>query len=97
MDESKSEIIIVGKSSTKESKSEIIQKSININKEEDSVDETDHEEPVTEKIVINEPRYFNLFECARDLKQIHCYFIHCENHWFVAVGLHIPRCAGMVW
>ena len=40
MDESKSEIIIVGKISTKESKSEIIQKSININKVKYAIDET---------------------------------------------------------
>ena len=53
-DGSKSEIIIVDESYTEESESEIVHKSISINKEKDVIDKTEDEEPlVTDNLVIN--------------------------------------------
>ena len=60
--ESKSESVIVNESYTEESKLESVQKSINKNEEKDEIDETLHKEPLlTNNLVINDPRYFNLF------------------------------------
>ena len=42
MDENTSEIIIINESSTEESKSESVDKSINTNKEKDAIDETEY-------------------------------------------------------
>ena len=51
-----------------ESESENVHKSINTNKEKDAIDETEHGEPlVKDNPVINEPRYFNLFKCSKNL------------------------------
>ena len=63
--ERESESVIVDEISTEEIESEIIHKSINTNKETYAIDKTEHEEPsVKYDSVINEPRYFNLFECG---------------------------------
>ena len=44
-----------------------IHKSINTNKVKDATDETDYEEPsVIDNPVINEPSYFNPFECGKN-------------------------------
>ena len=51
-----------------ESKSESVHKSINTNKEKYAIDETENKNPsVTHNPVINELRYFNLFECGKNL------------------------------
>ena len=66
MDESESENVIVDKSSTEESESESVQKIITTNKEKNTIDETQDEEPsVRDNSVINELRYFNLLECGK--------------------------------
>ena len=58
MDEGKSEISISDESSTEESESESVHKSIDTDKERYEIYETDHEEPlVTYNPVINEPRH----------------------------------------
>ena len=60
-DEGESESVIVNESSTEDSKSEIVHKSINTNKEKYAIDETEDEEPlVTDNPVINELSYSNL-------------------------------------
>ena len=42
--------------------------SINTNKEKDSINETEHEEPlVTNNPVIKEPRYYKPFECGKNI------------------------------
>ena len=68
MDKSESESVIVNENYMVESESESVHKSINTNKEKDAIDETDHEEPsVTDNPFINEPIYFNLFECVKNI------------------------------
>ena len=58
-----SESVIFNEISTEENESESVHKSINRNKEKYSIDETEYEKPLlTDNPVINEPRYFNLFE-----------------------------------
>ena len=48
-----------------------VHESINTNREKDAIDETEDEESlVTYNPVINETRYFNLFECAKNLLKI---------------------------
>ena len=60
--------VIFNESSIDESESEIFHKSINTNKEKDTIYETEDEETlVTDNPVINEPRYFNIFECGKNL------------------------------
>ena len=67
-DERESEGFIADESSTEESESERIHKSINRNKEKYAINETEHEKPsVTENPVINETRFFNLFEWGKNL------------------------------
>ena len=67
-DESEPESIIVDESSTEDSESESVHKSINKNKEKYAIDETEYEESsVTDNPVINEPRYFNLFKCGKNI------------------------------
>ena len=67
-EEGESESVIVDEISTEDRELGIVQKSINTNKEKYAIDETDHEEPsVTDNPVINEPRYFNLFWCGKNL------------------------------
>ena len=64
-DKSESEIGIFDESSTEESKSKRVHKSINKNKEKYVIDEKKDEEPsVIDNPVINEPIYFNLFGCG---------------------------------
>ena len=64
---SESKSVIVHEISTEESKSESIHKSINTNKKKGAIDETEDEEPlVTDNPVINDPSYFNLFECGKN-------------------------------
>ena len=47
---------------------ERVHKRINTNKEKDTIDETEHEEPlVTDNPVINDTRYFNLFKCGKNI------------------------------
>ena len=59
---------MIDESSKEESESESVHKSINKNKEKDTFDETEHEEPlVTDNPVINDLRYFNLFECGKNI------------------------------
>ena len=54
--------------SREESKSEIIHERINTNKEKYVIDKTEHGEPlVTDNPVINDPRYFHLFECGKNI------------------------------
>ena len=49
-------------------KPESVHKITNKNKEKDAIYEIDDEEPfVTDNPVINEQRYFNLFECGKKL------------------------------
>ena len=68
MDKSESERVVVNEIFTEESESEIIHKNINTNKEKDAIDETEDEEPlVTDNPVIEEPSYFNLFECGKKI------------------------------
>ena len=67
MGKSESVSVIVHESSTDESESESVHKSINENKEQYAIDETENEEPsVTHNPVINEPSCFNLFECGKN-------------------------------
>ena len=48
--------------------SENFHKSINTNKEKDTIDDTEHEETlVTYNTVVKEPIYYNLFECDKNL------------------------------
>ena len=48
--------------------SENVHKSINTNKEKDTIDETEHEERLfTYNTVVKDPRYYNLFECSKNL------------------------------
>ena len=64
--ESESESLIVDGSSTDESESESVHKSINTEKEKDEIDETEDEEPPeTDNPVINDTIYFNLFEWSK--------------------------------
>ena len=66
-DKSRPEIVITNESSMEESESESFHKSINKNKEKYSIDETSDKEPsVIDNPFINEPRYFNLFECGKN-------------------------------
>ena len=47
---------------------ESVQKSINTNKEKDSIDEAEDEEPlITYNPVINESCYYKIFKCAKNL------------------------------
>ena len=63
-----SEIVIVNEVDTEERESKSIHKSINTNKGKYVIDESDHEEhPVTDNQVINDPSYFNLFECSTNI------------------------------
>ena len=65
-DEGESESIIVDGSSTNNIESESVHKSINEGKY--AIDENDHEEPpVTDNPVLNEPRYFNLLKCGKNV------------------------------
>ena len=65
-DEVKSESVIVDESSTEESESESVHKSIN--KEKYAIDESDHEEPlVTDNPVVKDPRYFKLLKCGNNI------------------------------
>ena len=67
MDKSKSESVIINENSTEENESESAHKSINKNKEKDSIDKTEDEETlVTDIPIINEPSYVNLFECGKN-------------------------------
>ena len=67
-DERKSESLIADEISTEKNDSESVHKSINTNKEKYAIYETEHEEPlVTDNLFINEPRYFNLFKCGKNL------------------------------
>ena len=67
-DEIESESVIVDESSTEESESESVHKSTNTNKEKYVFDKTEDEEPlVTNNPAINQPSYFNLFECGKNL------------------------------
>ena len=66
-DKIRSEIVIVNESSTQERKSKTIHKSINKNKVKYAIDEILYEEPlVTDNPFINEPSYFDLFECGKN-------------------------------
>ena len=68
IDGSEYESVTVDGSSLEESESENVQKSINRNKEKYAIDETQHEEPsVIYNPVINEPSYFNIFECGKNI------------------------------
>ena len=68
-DEIKLESVIVYECSTQESESEIIHKIINREKEKDAIDVTEDEGPlVTDNLVINEPSYFNLFKCGKNIQ-----------------------------
>ena len=64
--EDESKIITVDKSSTKESESECVHKSVNKGKYANN--EVENEETsVTDNPVVKEPRYFNIFECGENL------------------------------
>ena len=66
--ESESKIIIVDEISTDKRESESIHKSINKNKGNYAIDVIEHEEPsVKDNPVINDPSYFDLFECGKNL------------------------------
>ena len=65
-DEDESKSIIVDEISTEEIESECAHKSAN--KEKYAKNDVDHEEPsVTDNPVVKETRYFNIFECGRNL------------------------------
>ena len=65
---SEKERVIVNESSTDESESKIVHKGINTNKVKYEIDETEDEEPlVTDNQDINEPSYFNLFQCGKKI------------------------------
>ena len=67
-DQVESEIVVVDEISMEGRESENVHKSINTNKEKDTIDETEHEEPlVTDNPVINDTRYFNLFKCGKNI------------------------------
>ena len=64
---SESENVIINQSYTEESESKSVHKIINTNKEKYAIDKTEDEEPsVIDNPVINELRYFNLFECGKN-------------------------------
>ena len=61
-----SKIIIVNESSTKESESKFVHKSVN--KEKYAKIEAELEEPLfMDNTIVKEPRYFNIFKCVRNL------------------------------
>ena len=65
-DKSESESVIINESSTEDSKSESVHKSINTNKGKDAINKTeDEKQSVPYNPVINEPRYFNLFKFGK--------------------------------
>ena len=66
--ERKSESVISDEISTEENGSESFHKSINTNKDRDTIDETEHEgHLVTDNPVINDPIYLNLFKCGKNI------------------------------
>ena len=64
-DEDESKGIIVENYSTEEYESECVQK--NINKQKDAYNEAEYEES---SVIDEEPRYFNIFECGRNILNI---------------------------
>ena len=65
MDKGELESIITDEVSREESESEFSHKSI---KKKDAKNETDHEEPlVMDNPFVKDPRYFNIFECGKNL------------------------------